>query len=587
MKNKRLMKSLSKAKDKEPNLEIQTALRHIANEFMKKSEKETILDTVKSLWRTGFDLMDPSGNKKIGSKVIQQCLWRVRSKYQFLDFQLHSSDRSEEAERITTDGIATILNNGKMMQMFRDKGGVFMNQFLDGDAFLLMGKNSDKETSKESPLSFQVLRHVDVYPETYANGIRGTRPSTKLAIIFSYTKDHAYALWPELEENNVIGRIAGSYQKSDIDDEMEHDGGVVEICWFFNLITNAFTKFAGSTAYELESYSGKEYPWRKRKKAYIPVFQFICQAADEGFYNYGLAEMIYDLAVITAKMFNLELAHAEKMVYPLTVFQAPAGKADELIRKMAMAYKARDAGKDPFIAMDFGANSGNAMQTQSLVAQNLFNEWQAVWQTLTKELSRLGIYIDDVDRGVGYTATQVYAEEDASSAFTKDIGEFNASETKELIECAIELIKDTVSEKNDTKINMKTQIVNDDGSKTKLPTTYGNLVTELKQGDYFVEVNSKTGSVPSNTMKLAHIERKISMTQPGTPEMAMLYKEHSAILGVDLKETSQPMPQQMEGGPVNSQTAVKEAVNQQMPAPQTGRQELRPRGQKAIAISKM
>jgi hypothetical protein len=286
-------------------------------------------------------------------------------------------------------------------------------------------------------------------------------------------------------------------------------------------------------------------------------------------------------------MLNLELAHAEKMVYPLTVFQTPAGKADELIHKMAMAYKARDAGKDPFIAMDFGANSGNAMQTAPLVAQNLFNEWQAVWQTLGKELARLGVYIDDVDRGSGYTATQVYAEEDASSAFTKDIGEFNASETQELIECAVELIKDTVSETNKTKINMKTQLTNEDGSKTKLPTTLGNLVTELKQGDYFVEVNSKTGSIPSNTMKLAHIERKISMTQPGTPEMAMLYKEHSAILGVDLKETNQPMPQQMEGGAVNSQTAVREAVNTPNPAAQTGRSELQPRGQKAIAISKM
>jgi hypothetical protein len=77
------------------------------------------------------------------------------------------------------------------------------------------------------------------------------------------------------------------------------------------------------------------------------------------------------------------------------------------------------------------------------------------------------------------------------------------------------------------------------------------------------------------------------MTQPGTPEMAMLFKEHSAILGVDLKETNQPMPQQMEGGPINSQTAVREAVNTPNPAAQTGRSELQPRGQKAIAISKM
>jgi len=531
------------------------------NTLNHKQVRDAKNEMIRDLFREGFDCYSPDGTRKIGSKVIQQALWRVMSKIKFLEFSIHGTGKGEDIERLVSEGVRTVADRGDLTSCFRDKGGVFMNLFLYGDGFLFFGKGENKE----NPVSFRVLRNEDVYADNYAYGVRGVRPANRLAVIYSFSKREAYKLWPELEENNIFGRIPGTYQAEEDDFDRQEDDEI-EVCWAWNKAEKVHQIFAGSQAYILETLEDEEYPCIKNNKPYIPVFQFLCQPSEGGFYNYGIGDMVADLAVITRKLLNMEVSHIEENVHPVTLLNAPQNKVDELVEKMSMAYEARANGLRPFVAMEYAQGGQQGVQSQSLLTQNLFNEWSAIWDRLYREISRLGINLDDIERGGGITRGQVIAEEQASNAFVLQTMEYNASETKELIECVMDSITEYVSKGNKTPLNLMTEIELD-GQMARLGSevTMGMLSQEIKTSNYFVTVDSRTGAIPSDLMKSIQYERLLQITPPGTPEFSAIYNRLSRIKGVDLRVGAPQPPtpagalgQQAEGGnevvPAPSQT---------------------------------
>lgn len=521
--------------------DVQPFLRLISdNTKYDKSDRDAKNEAILSLFKEGFEISDPTGTKKLGSKVIQQVLWRVMSKVKFLNYTIHGTGKEESVERLVTEGVGTVADRGGLVTCFRDKGGVFQNAFLKGDGFLFFGKGENDE----NPVSFRALRNEDVYADNFAYGVRGVRPARKMAVIFAFDKEEAYNIWPILEENEITGRIPGSYTGDDSDLDRE-DQNILEVGWGYNLNTKTHVIFAGSQAFPIEVYKDEEYPFVKKGKPFIPVFQFMCMPSADSFYNYGIGDMVYDLAVITRKLMNMEIGHLEENVYPVTLINAPQAKVDELVEKMAMANQARALGGKPFVAMEFDPNGGQAsVAAQTLVTQNLFNEWSAVWDRLYKEISRLGINLDDVDRGSGYTRGQVIAEEESSNAFIKQMQEYNASETKELIECVIDSITEFVSDKNESSLNLTTRIKLPDGFTKKMDSdiTMGMLAKELKNGNWFAKVDSRTGAMTSDLMRMIKVDQQLMRTQPGTPEYAELYRESAQLNDLDL-EITQPTPQ--------------------------------------------
>lgn len=128
------------------------------NTLSDKSERDTKNEAIRLLFKEGFEIQDPSGTKKIGSKVIQQVLWRVMSKVKFLNVALHGTGKDEDVEKLVSEGVMTVADNGGMGSCFRDKCGVFQNAFMYGDGFLFFGKGK----TDKSPVSFRVLRNEDV-----------------------------------------------------------------------------------------------------------------------------------------------------------------------------------------------------------------------------------------------------------------------------------------------------------------------------------------------------------------------------------------------------------------------------------------
>lgn len=546
---KSLKEQIKKAKETFAINDDVSAFLHMTSDNIvsNKSDRDQKNESIRTLFKEGFEINDPSGTKKIGSKVIQQVLWRVMSKVKFLDAGINATGADENTERIVTEGVMTIADRGGLATCFRDKAGVFMNAFLFGDGLLLMGKGENDE----NPISFQVLRNEDVYADNFCYGVRGVRPANRICVIRQYDKQEAYEIWPELEENGIFGRIPGTFQSTDRQEDRENDQ-ILEVAYGFDRTKQKYIIFAGAQAHELDRFEGDEYPFIKNKKPYIPVFQFICQPAIDSFWNHGIGEMVYDLAVITRKLLNMEVTHIEENVLPFTLINAPQSKVDELMEKMAMAQKARKMGMKPVVAMEFDPNGGQqSVAAQSLVTQNLINEWQIIWDRLYRELSRLGINLDDIERGSGITRGQVIAEEQASNAFVLQMMEYNASETKELIECVIDAITEFVSEKNKTPINLLTRINLPDGSTTRLSTepTFGMLSKELKDWNWFVTADSRTGAIPSDLTKMIYEERALQMTPPGTPEFKELYRRINMRRGVDMQLVSNQLGQAPQGTP--------------------------------------
>lgn len=497
-----------------------------------KSDKDIINGLVRKLFKEGFEIHSPDGTKKIGSKVLQQALWRVMSKIKFLDCPVHGSGKSENEERLVTEGIATVAERGGLGACFRGKAGVFINSVLLGDGYLFFGKGENDE----NPISFRVLRNEDVYYDSFAYGVRGVRPANKMAVIYQYDKDEAYELWPELETNDVWGRIPGTFMAEDTEEARKSNSDIVEICWGWNRAKKKHIIFAGTQCFEIDSFEGEEYPCIKNNKAYIPIFQFLCIPSLDEFSNNGIGQMLFDLAVITRKLLNLEVTHLDENVLPFTFINAPQAKVDELIEKMAMANKARAQGMTPVVAMEF-SQAGQGANAQSLVTQNLFNEWSAVWDRLYREISRLGINLDDIERGAGITRGQVIAEEQASNAFVLQMGEYNGEDTKELMECIMDAITENVSVKNKTPLNLTTQLMMEDGSKVKVETeiTMGMLSKTLKEGNWFAIPDVRTGAIPSDLTKMIHEERLLAMIPPGTPEYSQLFRQIAMRMGSDMK----------------------------------------------------
>lgn len=529
--------------------DVQQFLRLITdNTLNSKSERDAKNELIRSLFREGFEIHDPNGTFKIGSKVIQQCLWRVMSKIKFLDFTIHGTGKDDDVERLVTEGVRTVAERGNLATCFRDKGGVFMNACLYGDGFLFLGLGENDE----NPVSFRVLRNEDVYYDRFAFGIRGVKPATKMCVIMQFDKEEAYDLWPILEENEIWGRIPGTFQSSSRQIDRENED-VLEVCWGWNRSTKEYVIFAGTQSFVIDKFEGEEYPYMRNKKAFIPVFQFMCQPSEDGFTNYGIGDMVYDLAIITRKLLNMEVTHIEENVLPVTLINAPSAKVDELVEKMAMANEARANGGKPFVAMEFDAAGGQqSVAAQSLTTQNLFNEWSAIWDRLYRELSRLGINLDDIERGNGVTRGQVIAEEQASNAFVLQMMEYNATETQELIECTMDAITEFVSVKNKTKLNLMTRITLPDGSSSPLKSavTMGMLSKELKEGNYFVITDSRTGAIPSDLLRQMKLEQQIQLAMPGSPEYSELARRLAVERGIDMPAAQPPQqnPVSPQGG---------------------------------------
>ena len=528
------------------NSPIENALRLINDNYEAKVERDGKNDKIQKLFEKGFEVKEPNGPRKISSKMLYQAFWKMLSRMKPLDFIIHGTGRSMNVEKVVTDGVATVMDRGGYATTLRDKNGAFQNLLMYGDAFFMVGTNPKPNTN--IPMMFNPISNSSVYFDKYCTGIRSGgwgKSATKAAAIFSFSKSAAYQLFPKLKKKKVTGRVDRTlaYYKEtertyEQTAEAESDDGFVEVCYFYDIAKKQFCVFAGKESEILISAKGENYPFMYNEEPFIPIVQMMCMPSVTGFYNHGIGDMIFDLAVLSRRLMNMEIAHVEDNTYPIELLNVPQGESAKFINRLASAYEMRASGKKAFVPIEYSAGSSNQVSSQTLITQNLTNEWMMLFDKLDNELRRMGINLDDAGHGEAVTATQVLAEEENQNAFIKQVMENNASETKFCVNLTMEMIAEFVSPMDDTPLNLTTMIQADEEGAEPLrmdKITLGQVANELREHNYFCKVNSRSGAIPSNAFKQAQAMRGLQMAQPGSMAQVKLIGQLAELNDIDLR----------------------------------------------------
>jgi len=552
------------------NKAITNALEVIENNYDVKNEVDSRNRAIQDLFEEGFIVKDPRGTRKLSSKRLFQSVWKMAQRMKPLDFSIHRSSNlgdgkvpAEVMEKVVTGGVSTVMDEGGYISSLREKQGMFFNLLMYGDGFDYVGANPEDGP----PIVFNPVSTSNIYVDNYATGIRAKgwgRNATKVVAIFSYSWAEFVAMFPKMKSKAGLGRIPRQFIEED-ELEREKDFGVynqeediIEVAYAYDINAKNYVVFAGQACTKILELKGDDYPFILNEEPYIPILQFLCFPASEGFFNYGVGNIIFDLAILSRRLLNMEIGHIEDNTYPIELVNVPQGEVTKFFQKLKLANEMRTAGKKGFVAMEYDPNAPNqnAVNSQTLLTQNLFQEWQIMFDRLDRELQRLGIPLDEIDRGATVTATQILAEEESANATIKQIMEYNASESKFAVELTMQFIKEFISTDDETPLNMTTSVrLPEGGELNTAGITMGMVADELNKNDYFVRVNARTGAYPSNVLRVAQLSRALQLATPGSPAQVQITGDIAKSLDIDIPG-EQFLPQQQVAGPTKGEVAA-------------------------------
>ncbi len=517
---------------------------------------------IQRMFEEGFEVSAPVGNRKISTQMLQQAFWRTANRMKPLDFEIFGSGVDRDKRKIVTECVSTIMKNGGYITGLRDKDGLYQKLLMYGDGFMYVGASKDNDLS---PIQFSPISNSNVYIDPYAVTMRSSDKGSrcrKMVVIFSMSWATFCKEYPEAKKYCGAGQIPRDigllkelqrnyYQTFKLDD-------IVEVGHYYDIENMNYTCFVGSACTVIKELKGDDYPFmmtkpnKKKGEAYIPILHNYCMPSLEGFFNHGIGDALYKLALITKQLLNMATRHIENNTYPIQFLNVPQGEAGKFFMKWELANQMAAAGKNPVVAMEYDpANpNGGKVESQSLLTQNLIQEWQIVYDRLDKEVARMGINLDDIDRGPDVTALQVHAEEESSNAFVKQIGEYNASEQEFAVLLTMDFIKKFVKKNDDTPINSTTTIKMQTGESVDLSNfTMGQVSEELKTNNYFVQMNARTGAVPSNLMEKTEIQSILAGLQPGTKAWASEFSAFARLNNRNISEEDLMPPAPPGGAP--------------------------------------
>lgn len=516
---------------------------------------------IQQLIEQGFEIRSPTTPVRTTSKMIQQAMWRTADRMKTLDFQIFGTGRPEVNRRIVTAGVSTIMDRGNYTRSLRDKEGAFQKLLMWGDGFVHFGANPDPNAN--FPIYYSPISNSNIYTDAYSTGMRTGglgRQVRKCVIIFSMSWATACQIYPKIKKTAAPGKVprdSGFYKELErtyLQTTKNYD--MIEIAHSYDLDNLSYVCFAGPTCAVQDEYKGKQYAFTKGddKDPYIPVLQYSCIPSTEGFYNHGLGDMLYDIAMFSSQLMNMGFNHIADNADPFTLLSVPKGEVAKFFNSMRAAGEMRAAGKRPVIPMEYDPASpaGNKLGMQALTTQNMENELMTMLGELDKQVSRLGINLDDADFGPDVTAHQIVAENESQNNFVKQIQEYNASEYQFAVETAMDMVVKLTGSKDSTPLNLTETLTTDDGTEIKADAiTLGAVRDEVKKHNYFVVINARTGAQPSNTLEQAQIEKLLPFAAPRSPAQNKLLLTYSQLNGRNLttKDFAPPAPPQMPGAP--------------------------------------
>ncbi len=557
------------------NKAVQSAINLMQENQSVKIEREDKNILIQQLFENGFNVHQPRGPRYISAKLLQQAVFKMATRMKMLDFTLHGTGRPEHIELAVTKGLSSMMNRGELNRALRDKNGVFHQILAYGNSFLHIGANPEEGNA----LKFNNTSSTNIYVDSYATIMRGSygRRVTEMVIIYSMSWAEAIKLYPEYAKKGGAGRIPRDLSffkdiERDYTQTEELYDDYVEFAHYININEGNYTIFGGSGCTVVEELDGEDFPFVfPDGERYIPVTGFMCFPALEGFYDHGIGDYVYDLALITQRLMNMEVGHALYNAFPIDLINVPKGEAGKFFNKLQLAEELRAQGRRGYVAMEYDPNQPNAQRVdaQTLTTQALVDEAELIFSKIDQELKRMGINLDEIDRGADVTATQILAEEEASNSTIRQVMEYNASETETMVKIIMDMIRKNVPDDDDTVIDFEARIPFEGEQIQPEGMTLGMVAKELRENNYFVRVNSRTGVIPSNTFKQAQINQILPSLPPGSPaqtkalhQLALLNDQEYSIEDFGGQpQQAEEVPQGVSGTDrtrINSRSSIKE-----------------------------
>lgn len=548
--------------------DIQDALCMMGKDSVIHNKHEGIWRAIQELIEAGFTVMNPTGTKKISSKMIAQILWKVCNKFKIPDFNIHragpfalltdpeeiqrAAQIRELIEKVVTAGVGTVMKEGKFIQCMRDKGGCFYKSGLFGDSHMQVGYCED---NSDYPITFRVVSLSDFYVNSSATDIRdavGGLSADSTVLIYRYTTDQFEAEWPEFKNKVAGGEIPRSYRyRKQLEktwlQTIYDPQDIIEVAYYTS-ITGVQVVFAGSACTLLQKRKGYdektsdtqkpgagEFPYVMDGKPYLNTLHFKFFPSSEGYYNYGIGHMIYDLAVLTQQMDNMAYNHAGDNIWPINFVNTPNKSASKLFNDILKAHEMRANGGKGYVVSANPPGQGSGVTIESFQSQPITQEWERAFHRLEQQVERFGFHLDAPDLGANPNEMSIMAYQENADEPIKQIIEWNASEFEMAVNMTINAIMKFVDDDDMTPLNSTVDFDNGD---TKLPLrgyTLGMVAQELRANKYFVTVNARDGAIPSGVAEQARISKSMSTLIPGTKAWAQLNVEQAKLNGRNIK----------------------------------------------------
>lgn len=577
----------NKVKSKTLGPNIQHYLKLIQDNEDTKSTVDAKNLLIRDMVERGFEVKELNGPRRINVKKLYQVWLKAIQRIQVLDYTIHGTNRPEYIEQLVTGGVSTVLKKGGYIQMFRDKGGLFQNGLGYGYAFGMFGTRDDKGSSKGFPFKFTAIPNDCVYVDSRATAMRaGNKPATRAGIVTTFTYDQLIKKWPQANGNVLPGMIPRTTEDTNLDQDDAQNLRIdssVEVFYGWDIVHEDYTIFAGRNCFELERKTGKDYPYVFENKdfgtqeAYIPLIHFTCMPSFKGFYDHGIFDAIYDLAVLYTQIMNMITQQTIDPSNFMKFFSTPKGETGKIFKKIDQAARLMTQGKVGAVALEYDPQnpSANQVGVQSLRVQSMIAEATALFDRIDLEVRRFGLQLDDPAEDA--LATEINRDEENANRLVRYIMETNASEMEYFLRIVLDQIPKTVKpdkvKKDDqgnpiidpitgapvfvagdnTPILLTTKINVPLSNGTEVPVrpdgmTLGKLAQELTEHEYFVKMNEKSGADVSK-LRSSQIARVLERTQPGTPAYYALMAQFAAAEDIEQGPESFGMQSQNGGMP--------------------------------------
>lgn len=558
--------------------DVQEALLSVSKDIEEHDRQEAVRKIIQDLLKSGCSISNPTGTKTITSKLILQILWKVVNKMKIPDFKIYKSgpfklttDKQlqkkanqvrEWMEQIVTAGTATVMKEGKFIQCMRDKGGAFYNMSLYGDSHVQVGYDED---NSDYPIAFRVSSLSNFYTNSQATDIRSAVDGNSADAtfeVFTYTMKQFCVLWPEFEGKVAPGKIPLKDVSKQLEktwlqttyDEMDE----VQVAYYTS-IEGIQVVFAGPACTVLRKFKGKlkkdevidegstKFPYNMDGKAYLPTLHFKFFPSPEGYSNWGIGHMIYDIAVLAARMDSMAYQHAGRNINPINFVNSATKKASKLFNDILQAEAMRDEGGDAYVVSENPQGTAG-VTVESLQSAPITQEWERAFTRLETQINRLGFQLDAPDLGSSPNEMSIMSAQENADAPIKQIIEYNASEFEMAVLITMDFIRKFIPDEDQTPLNSMTDIEIGDQKLALRGVPLGWVAKELRMNKYFVIVNSRDGTIPSNVMELARARETMSTLPQGTPAWNKMAMEVAKLNGHNITMEDMGMPQQAPQG---------------------------------------